>query len=71
MVTVGRVRHKLHGNFSATFKPFGQLYHFGETFLLWGIVNRGKWLSSLEKFFVQCFCSLFGPNRAQNTTGPD
>ena len=25
------------------------------------IVNRGKWLGSLAKFFVLCFCSLFWP----------
>ena len=25
------------------------------------IVNRGKWLGSLAKFFVLCFCSLLWP----------
>ena len=25
------------------------------------IVNRGEWLSNSTKFFVLCFCSLFGP----------
>ena len=35
------------------------------------IVNRGKWLGSLAKFFVLCFCSLFWPWPCTNTIGHD
>jgi len=31
------------------------------------IVDGREWLGNLTKFFVVCFCSLFGLDQAQNT----
>ena len=41
-----------------------------ESFVLYDsihVVNRGKPVGSLAKFFVLCFCSLFWPRPCTNT----